>query len=318
MAYSAFGINYDTAVKITAYGGDAETPAQPIWAEDTHQLWIVHGTQGKYRIAMADELSAYLTTANAASTYLSREDASKTYATPEHCTQLINEINEFRRKSTTCQVGDKVGCAFQYERFLECTKAGTTSADLLDTRNVTHGQVIADGTAEWTVRTRALSVNGAVADATGNVVISDGLNDVLAAANMAINNNLVNTGQVDLATVLNTVNALNAEYQRIKEMLNGAKFIIETGKSDNGNAWYRKWSDGWIEQGGYQPNTGNGNHYFDFLIPFKDMNYTVVATGEQPKTNAEANATVAKETTTRVYITTQSYAYKTYLYACGY
>ena len=79
MAYSAFGINYDTAAKITAYGGDAETPAQPIWAEDTNQLWIVHGTQGKYRVAMASELSSYLTTANASSTYLSKTDAAKTY-----------------------------------------------------------------------------------------------------------------------------------------------------------------------------------------------------------------------------------------------
>lgn len=79
MAYSAFGINYDTSAKISAYGGDAETPAQPIWAEDTHQLWIVHGTAGKYRVAMASELSAYLTTANAAGTYLAKADAAKTY-----------------------------------------------------------------------------------------------------------------------------------------------------------------------------------------------------------------------------------------------
>lgn len=79
MAYSAFGINYDTAAKISAYGGDAETPAQPIWAEDTHQLWIVHGTGGKYRVAMASELSAYLTTANAAGTYLAKADAASTY-----------------------------------------------------------------------------------------------------------------------------------------------------------------------------------------------------------------------------------------------
>lgn len=79
MAYSAFGINYDTSAKISAYGGDAETPAQPIWAEDTHQLWIVHGTGGKYRVAMASELASYLTTANAASTYLAKTDAAKTY-----------------------------------------------------------------------------------------------------------------------------------------------------------------------------------------------------------------------------------------------
>lgn len=94
------------------------------------------------------------------------------------CTQLIYEINEFRRKSTPYAVGDKVDCAFQYERFLECTKAGTTSADLLDTRSVTHGQVIADGTVEWTVRTHVRSVNGNVAGADGNVLVDVGVKTV--------------------------------------------------------------------------------------------------------------------------------------------
>lgn len=87
MAYSAFGINYDTAAKISAYGGDAETPAQPIWAEDTHQLWIVHGTGGKYRVAMASELASYLTTATASSTYLSKTDAAQTYLTQANASQ---------------------------------------------------------------------------------------------------------------------------------------------------------------------------------------------------------------------------------------
>lgn len=94
------------------------------------------------------------------------------------CTQLIYEINEFRRKSTTYAVGDKVDCAFQYERFLECTKAGTTSADLLDTRSVTHGQVITDGTVEWIVRTHVRSINGSVAGADGNVPVDVGAKTV--------------------------------------------------------------------------------------------------------------------------------------------
>ena len=94
------------------------------------------------------------------------------------CTQLIYEINEFRRKSTAYQVGDKVDCAFQYERFLECTKAGKTSAELLDTRNVTHGQVIADGMVEWTVRTHVRSINGSVAGADGNVLVDVGAKTV--------------------------------------------------------------------------------------------------------------------------------------------
>lgn len=79
MAYTPFGINYDTSAKINAYGGDEETPAQPIWAEDTNQLWIVHGTGGKYRVAMASELANYLTTATASATYLSKADAASTY-----------------------------------------------------------------------------------------------------------------------------------------------------------------------------------------------------------------------------------------------
>lgn len=81
------------------------------------------------------------------------------------------ELNDFRRMEKYYSLGDKVACAFRYELFLECTKAGTTSGTTLDTRNVTHGQVITDGTCEWTVRTHIKSVGGGVADANGNVEI---------------------------------------------------------------------------------------------------------------------------------------------------
>lgn len=110
------------------------------------------------------------------------------------CTQLIYEINEFRRKSTAYAVGDKVDCAFQYERFLECTKAGTTSADLLDTRSVTHGQVIADGTVEWTVRTHARSINGSVARADGDVPVDVGVKTVNGKGPDSSGNVKVDTG----------------------------------------------------------------------------------------------------------------------------
>ena len=84
---------------------------------------------------------------------------------------LMYEINDFRRMNKAYSVGDKVNCAFKHELFLECTQTGTTSNSTLDTRNVTHGQVITDGTVKWTVRTHIKSVNGVVADATGNVAI---------------------------------------------------------------------------------------------------------------------------------------------------
>lgn len=80
----------------------------------------------------------------------------------------------FRRMNTAYNVGDKVNCAFKFELFLECTQAGTTSEETLDTRNVTHGQVITDGTVKWTVRTHIKSVNGVVAGADGDVQIPTG------------------------------------------------------------------------------------------------------------------------------------------------
>ena len=87
---------------------------------------------------------------------------------------LAYELNDFRRMSKSYSVGDKVNCAFKFEYFLECIQSGTTSAESLDTRNVTHGQVIEDGTAKWTVRTHVKSVNNAVPDANGNITVETG------------------------------------------------------------------------------------------------------------------------------------------------
>lgn len=84
---------------------------------------------------------------------------------------IFHDVSDFRHKETTYALGDKVECMFNFELFLECTQAGTTSSEPLDTRNVTHGQVITDGTAQWTVRTHIKSVGGVVADASGNVPI---------------------------------------------------------------------------------------------------------------------------------------------------
>jgi hypothetical protein len=44
-------------------------------------------------------------------------------------------------------------------------------------------------------------------------------------------------------------------------------FLIETYISDDGNSWYRKYSDGWIEQGG---KALSGNTYV-FPIPFTSV-----------------------------------------------
>ena len=93
------------------------------------------------------------------------EDTDDAAITPA----VYHDVSDFRHKSTAYALGDKVECMFNFELFLECTQAGTTGSGALDTRNVTHGQVITDGTVQWTVRTHMRSVNGVVPDATGNI-----------------------------------------------------------------------------------------------------------------------------------------------------
>lgn len=83
------------------------------------------------------------------------------------------KLNDFRRMNTTYSVGDKVACVFEYDFYLECIQAGTTSAASLDTQNVTFGQEIEDGTAKWKVKANVRTVNGVEADEDGNINLSD-------------------------------------------------------------------------------------------------------------------------------------------------
>ena len=55
-------------------------------------------------------------------------------------------------------------------------------------------------------------------------------------------------------------------------------YVIETYR--NGDSWYRKWSDGWIEQGGFHPGTGQWTNYhagetLTFVTPFTQVNNAV-------------------------------------------
>lgn len=94
----------------------------------------------------------------------------------------------------------------------------------------------------------------------------------------------------------------------------------------NGTSWYRKWSDGWIEQGGL---TGQGNYIsIYFLKAFSNINYTLT-TGTYNETNdnafstnvsAIANAPNSSRKLTNVGFTLIGWSsgYNTSWYACGY
>lgn len=194
------------------------------------------------------------------------------------CTKLIYEINEFRRKSTTYAVGDKVDCGFQHERFLECTKAGTTSADLLDTRIVTHGQVITDGTVEWTVRTHVRSINGSVAKADGDVPVDVGAKTVEGKSPDS-------KGNVDLG--LHAV-ATSGNYNDLsnKPTIPASPDIYVTQSGSSGSDRYRVWSNGFIEQWGLLNGSGGGGTV-TFPKRFSNTSYIFVVTPNEEGTSGQ-------------------------------
>lgn len=243
----------DTTEKVKVYTG---IPKQLVVDTSKWKIHLMDGsTPGGFEVAMVRDL--------------------QDYATPEVCTQLIYEINEVRRKSTAYQVGDKVDCAFQYERFLECTKAGTTSADLLDTRSVTHGQVITDGTVEWTVRTHVRSINGSVAGADGNVLVDVGAKTV--NGNRPDGSGNVNLGLHAVATSGNYNDLSN------KPTIPASPDIYVTQSGSSGSNRYRVWSNGFIEQWGLLNGPGTAGGTVTFPKRFSNTTYIFVVTPNEVK-----------------------------------
>lgn len=80
-----------------------------------------------------------------------------------------------------------------------------------------------------------------------------------------------------LNTVINAVNAIQTATPNA--------YITERWSS--GTSWYRRWSDGWIEQGGmvaYTSNISSGKNAdmtLTFNTPFNDTKYTLVATSNR-------------------------------------
>ena len=89
-----------------------------------------------------------------------------------------------------------------------------------------------------------------------------------------------NVGSVDMADVLTTVAQVQADVSVIPKP---KAYVTETWRS--GAQWYRRWSDGWLEQGGrlkLQVWTGGSNPTRTFSLPtaFSNDTYTTVVTGE--------------------------------------
>ena len=96
-----------------------------------------------------------------------------------------------------------------------------------------------------------------------------------------------NIGSVDVGNVMSAVAQVQASVSAVeaKPILNAKDYITETWS--NGTSWYRKYSDGWIEQGGEYTKERDTNITVTFPVAFKDTNYTISTSHYSRLTSSE-------------------------------
>ena len=104
----------------------------------------------------------------------------------------------------------------------------------------------------------------------------------------------------------------------------GSAHIIETYKSEDGSSWYRKWSDGFIEQGIVKTGTFNMSTVHNLIKPFSNANYTIILNALFNNDNFSVPVSARQKTSTS--FTSEAFrgaggnvTYTTLtIYACGY
>lgn len=128
-----------------------------------------------------------------------------------------------------------------------------------------------------------------------------------------------NIGSVDVGNVMSAVAQVQEAVSAVeaKPILNAQAYITQT--RSNGTLWYRKYSDGWIEQGGECTKERDTNITVTFLTAFKDTNYTIATSFYSRLSSSEDPVcSFTAKTNTGFVHNYPSWGCKMGWYACGY
>lgn len=100
--------------------------------------------------------------------------------------------------------------------------------------------------------------------------------------------------------------------------IDGNKMVYVYETWINGSNWYRKYSDGWIEQGGEFTKPRDTSVTVTFPVAFKDTNYTIATSQYAPQTGNALVSTFTSKTKTGITHNMGSWGGKWGWLACGY
>lgn len=105
---------------------------------------------------------------------------------------------------------------------------------------------------------------------------------ILDACDKALNGaNPVHAGDPTLDEIKLALATIQAQLGQLESR----RYVKETGKSSDGKSWYRKWSDGWLEQGGVKEATvlNGATSTITLPIAYKDASYSIGGIGVKRK-----------------------------------
>lgn len=123
---------------------------------------------------------------------------------------------------------------------------------------------------------------------------------------------IANAGELDANTLATGLATLESNLEA--KLNNSTIHIIETWRSDDGSSWYRKWSDGWIEQGG---NVSKNGITITLCKSFSNAEYSVFISANK-NSSASGATNFSNRTTTSFYANADVTSGNGCWYACGY
>ncbi len=192
--------------------------------------------------------------------------AAGNYATAAHNSEVAAEAAESRisdrwglRKKSTIYAADDMAYHVDLPTgwYLECTTDGTTSASDLVITSPSVGDTVTDGTVTWTIRAVA-----STADIPAPV-------DISGKANVDLDN-LSAAGEAKIQSV-------------------SPRYLTDSYYDANTGNWWRKYSDGWVEQGGLVTSQGNNADVTVSLLIAMSNDKYYLATAAVVTSDAGAN-----------------------------
>lgn len=153
---------------------------------------------------------------------------------------------------------------------------------------------------------------GLATDSQKTGIITDLSNQVNGLWLVKAYGTVTNVGSTDVA---NIATGLTEAETRINALENHGAGATVVKSYRNGTEWYRVWSDGWVEQGGYFEKKRDTDLVVTLLKPYAYEKYTIA--WAMTRQGGGSIPLLLTKTTTGFSMVKYSWDYDTYWYTCG-